>query len=86
MRSYSWRVGPGIPEYLKGDVGRLRQVVVNLVGNAVKFTERGTIEVSVEVESERDAEVLLHFQVCDSGIGIPKEKQEMILSGLHTGG
>jgi PAS domain S-box-containing protein len=78
----SWRVGPGIPEYLKGDVGRLRQIVVNLVGNAVKFTERGEIEVSVETESESEAGVLLHFRVRDSGIGIPKAKQEMIFEAF----
>ena len=78
----TWRVGSGIPEYLKGDVGRLRQILVNLVGNAVKFTERGEIEVSVEVESESDAEVLLHFQVRDTGIGIPKAKQQMIFDAF----
>ncbi len=78
----TWRVGSGIPKYLKGDVGRLRQILVNLVGNAVKFTERGEIEVSVEVESESDAEVLLHFQVRDTGIGIPKAKQQMIFDAF----
>jgi PAS domain S-box-containing protein len=78
----SWRVAPGIPEYLRGDAGRLRQILVNLVGNAVKFTARGEIEVSVEAESESDAKVLLHFQVRDSGIGIPKEKQQMIFEAF----
>jgi CheY-like chemotaxis protein/HPt (histidine-containing phosphotransfer) domain-containing protein len=78
----TWRVGSGIPKYLKGDVGRLRQILVNLVGNAVKFTERGEIEVSVEVESESDAEVLLHFQVRYTGIGIPKAKQQMIFDAF----
>ena len=78
----SWRVGPGIPDYLKGDVGRLRQILVNLVGNAVKFTERGAIEVSVETESESEAGVLLHFRVRDSGIGIPRAKQEMIFEAF----
>jgi PAS domain S-box-containing protein len=78
----SWRVGPGIPEYLKGDAGRLRQILVNLVGNAVKFTARGEIEVSVEADSESEAQVLLHFQVRDTGIGIPKAKQEMIFEAF----
>lgn len=78
----SWRVGPGIPEFLRGDAGRLRQILVNLVGNAVKFTKRGDIEVSVEGELESDAGVMLHFQVRDSGIGIPKEKQEMIFEAF----
>ncbi|HEY6905696.1 MAG TPA: ATP-binding protein [Candidatus Acidoferrales bacterium] len=78
----SWCVGPGIPKYLKGDVGRLRQVIVNLVGNAVKFTKRGEIEVRVEVESESETGVMLHFQVRDSGIGIPEEKQRMIFDAF----
>jgi CheY-like chemotaxis protein/HPt (histidine-containing phosphotransfer) domain-containing protein len=78
----SWRVGPGIPEYLLGDAGRLRQILVNLVGNAVKFTKRGEIRVGVEVESENEAGVVLHFQVRDSGIGIPKEKQQMIFDAF----
>jgi PAS domain S-box-containing protein len=78
----SWHVGPGIPEYLRGDAGRLRQVLVNLVGNSVKFTQRGEIEVSVEPESKSGGRVLLHFQVRDSGIGIPKEKQEMIFEAF----
>ena len=78
----TWRVAPGIPKYLKGDVGRLRQIMVNLVGNAVKFTKRGEIEVRVEVESENDTGVMLHFQVRDSGIGIPKEKQRMIFDAF----
>jgi len=78
----SWRVAPEIPKYLRGDAGRLRQVLVNLVGNAVKFTARGEVEVTVESESESGANVLLHFRVRDSGIGIPKAKQEMIFEAF----
>ena len=78
----AWRVGPGVPEHLKGDVGRLRQVLVNLVGNAVKFTEHGEVVVSVENEAEDDRGITLHFQVRDTGIGIPKEKQRMIFEAF----
>jgi two-component system, sensor histidine kinase and response regulator len=78
----AWRVGPGVPESLKGDMGRLRQILVNLVGNAVKFTERGEVAVDVEKESEDEDGVLLHFRVRDTGIGIPKEKQEMIFDAF----
>ncbi len=78
----TWRVDPGVPGFLKGDMGRLRQVLVNLVGNAVKFTERGEIAVDVQKETKDDDGVLLHFRVRDTGIGIPKEKQHMIFDAF----
>jgi CheY-like chemotaxis protein len=61
-----------------GDPGRLRQVIVNLVGNAIKFTERGQILVQVDVESTAERTCVLHYVVSDSGIGIPAEKQRAI--------
>jgi len=71
-----WAVGTGIPEQLLGDPGRLRQVIVNLVGNAIKFTEQGKIMVGVErlVEIPGEQTVELHFSVADSGIGVPPDK------------
>jgi two-component system, sensor histidine kinase and response regulator len=74
----AWRIADGIPQWLKGDPNRLRQVLVNLVGNAVKFTEWGEIVVQVEKESEDSGGLVLHFRVRDTGIGIAKEKQSMI--------
>ncbi len=65
---------------LIGDAGRLRQVVVNLVGNAIKFTEEGEVLVKVETESETESEVCLHFVVRDTGIGVPKQEQQRIFS------
>jgi len=78
----AWRVGPGIPGRLKGDANRLRQILVNLVGNAVKFTDRGEIVVDVEKQEEGSFGMLLHFRVRDTGIGIPKEKQAMIFEAF----
>ena len=77
------RVAPETPDRLIGDPGRLRQVVINLVGNALKFTKRGGIEVSVEVESQTEEEVRLHFAVSDTGIGIPADKQQIIFNAFE---
>ncbi|MBZ5565031.1 MAG: response regulator [Acidobacteriia bacterium] len=71
-------IQPRTPDRLQGDRGRLRRILVNLVGNALKFTERGEIVVSVETEEESDACVTLHFAVADTGIGIPPEMRERI--------
>ena len=63
---------PEVPEHLIGDPGRLRQVVVNLIGNAVKFTEEGEVVLRVELESRDENSVVLHLIVSDTGIGIPE--------------
>jgi two-component system sensor histidine kinase/response regulator len=65
-----------------GDLGRLRQILVNLVGNAIKFTERGEVIVRIDVEAQTNEEVVLHFGVRDTGIGIPREKQTMIFESF----
>jgi two-component system sensor histidine kinase/response regulator len=75
-------VSPGVPEVVVGDPTRLRQVVVNLVGNAIKFTPRGEVSLSVCAESQDGENVLLHFTVADTGIGIPKEKQQKIFEAF----
>jgi two-component system, sensor histidine kinase and response regulator len=71
-----------VPDALRGDPGRLRQVLVNLVGNAVKFTDGGQVVVGVEVAEERPGEVELHFTVADTGIGIPASKLEPIFGAF----
>ena len=71
-------IRPKVPEELVGDPNRLRRIVVNLVGNALKFTEQGEILVRVEVDSLSETGVVLRFAVSDTGIGIPEEKQEQI--------
>jgi len=70
------RIKPEVPSYVIGDPGRLRQIIVNLVGNAVKFTHSGEVSLFCEVENEDKDEqtILLHFAVSDTGIGIPPEK------------
>lgn len=72
------RVAPEIPDHLRGDAGRLQQVLVNLLGNAVKFTNAGEIFVNVNAESITTDKIRLHFSVSDTGIGIPDDKREHI--------
>jgi signal transduction histidine kinase/DNA-binding response OmpR family regulator len=74
----AFRIHSEVPEFLIGDSSRLRQVIINLVGNAIKFTEQGEVVLEIGVEDCRQEEVCLHFSVQDTGIGIPKEKQALI--------
>jgi PAS domain S-box-containing protein len=73
-------VDPEVPSLLRGDPGRLRQILVNLGSNAVKFTEKGRIVIRVGLESEDDRSATLHFAVSDSGIGIPEIRQKILFS------
>lgn len=71
-------VDPDTPYQLRGDRTRLSQILMNLAGNAVKFTERGAVRLKVSKIQESDAEAVLRFEVIDTGIGIPAEAQERI--------
>src|SRR5207302_495691 len=71
-------IGPDLPEALIGDPTRLRQIIVNLLGNAVKFTERGEVGLRVESDARSEDALSLHFTVSDTGIGIPSEKHRLI--------
>ena len=75
-------VGSDVPTAVVGDRIRLRQVITNLVGNAIKFTERGEVVVKVDVEETTDRDTLLHFTVSDTGIGIPRDRQDMIFEAF----
>jgi signal transduction histidine kinase/CheY-like chemotaxis protein/HPt (histidine-containing phosphotransfer) domain-containing protein len=76
------QIAADVPEALVGDAGRLCQVLVNLVGNAIKFTEHGEIVVRVAQEERAGDEVLLHVTVQDTGIGVPAEKQAVIFEAF----
>jgi PAS domain S-box-containing protein len=78
-------VRPNVPDRLIGDPGRLRQVLVNLVGNGVKFTESGDVVVDVEADSVSDREAVLRFTISDTGIGIPHDKQWQIFGAFVQG-
>src|SRR5262245_25979673 len=75
-------VGTAVPNAVVGDPVRLRQVLVNLVGNAIKFTDKGGATIQVELESLTPDEADLHFAVRDTGIGIPADKHEHIFAAF----
>ena len=78
----AYQVQPDVPETLVGDPGRLRQIIVNLVGNAIKFTQQGEVVVRVQTDSQATEKVCLRFSVTDTGIGIPPEKQKAIFDAF----
>jgi len=80
---FSWKVQPEVPSLLMGDKGRLQQVLTNLVGNAFKFTEAGSIEVQVQEDSGDKENVSLRISVSDTGIGIPAGKQSLIFEAFQ---
>ncbi|MCX8070659.1 MAG: ATP-binding protein [Thermodesulfovibrionales bacterium] len=76
--TFTIQLDPKIPQYLKGDSLRIRQVLINLIGNAIKFTKEGSVEINIKCLNITKDECELMITVKDSGIGIPKEKQEII--------
>jgi len=72
------RIGDDVPSQIRCDPYRFRQILVNLMGNAAKFTEKGEIELSVDVEDRKEDRLKLHVMIRDTGIGIPKDKTDTI--------
>jgi two-component system, sensor histidine kinase and response regulator len=75
-------IDPSIPDVLSGDPGRLRQIILNLVGNAIKFTEHGEVVLNVREQSRDEHEIVMHFSVRDTGMGIPAGKQQHIFEAF----
>jgi signal transduction histidine kinase/CheY-like chemotaxis protein len=75
-------IRPEVPERVVGDPSRLRQIIINLIGNAIKFTEHGEVGLSIAVDSITPDELQLHFVVADTGVGIAQEKQKLIFDAF----
>jgi len=75
-------VAPEVPESVRADSGRLRQIVINLVGNAIKFTDQGEVVLKVSSEGQAGQDHILHFEVSDTEIGIAPENQKMIFNSF----
>jgi two-component system sensor histidine kinase/response regulator len=80
---FTCNISPEVPTALVGDPSRLRQILVNLFGNAIKFTKDGEVRLDVETEQEDESSILLHFMVSDTGIGIPAEKLHTIFDSFQ---
>ena len=78
----AYYISPEVPEILLGDPGRLRQIILNLLGNGLKFTEKGEVILYLEKKGQSENEVMLQFSISDSGIGIPSEKQKVIFEAF----
>jgi CheY-like chemotaxis protein/HPt (histidine-containing phosphotransfer) domain-containing protein len=80
---FGLEIAPDVPDALVGDVGRLRQVIINLVGNAIKFTESGEVTLRIELDCMIEGKTVLHFFVVDTGIGIGPENQERVFEAFQ---
>ena len=82
---YTCLIEAEVPSLLRGDPGRLRQVLINLVGNATKFTSEGEVSLGVTVQEEQESRVILHFAVSDTGIGIPRDRIDSLFESFTQG-
>ena len=76
------RIGPRLPDKLIGDPGRLRQILINLAGNSLKFTSEGEVVIDVDEQSRTEEQIVLVFSVKDTGTGIPRDKQARIFEAF----
>ncbi len=79
---FSILIHPDVPALVKGDPGRLRQILINLTGNAIKFTEQGEVHIRVAVDEEAESHALVRFSVIDTGIGIPEDRRDRLFKSF----
>lgn len=78
-------IEPEVPDILTGDPGRLRQVITNLAGNAIKFTSQGEVVIRISCLENKTDKADIHFEIIDTGIGIPEDKKEMLFTAFSQG-
>jgi len=79
---FVYKIASGLPSFVRGDTKRLRQIITNLTNNAIKFTSEGEVSVNVKLESENNESATVRFEVIDTGIGIPGEKQKNLFDAF----
>lgn len=80
---YSFEISPKLPKIVKGDPARLKQIIINLAGNAIKFTEKGSVKIEIEQTAETDHDITLRFSVSDTGVGISLEDQKRLFLAFN---
>jgi CheY-like chemotaxis protein/HPt (histidine-containing phosphotransfer) domain-containing protein len=79
---FSCLISPDVPAMVRGDPGRLRQILVNLTGNAIKFTDEGEVHIRVGLEEETESQVVVRFSVNDTGVGIPEDRLDRLFKSF----
>ncbi|MEI8346495.1 MAG: PAS domain-containing protein [Pseudomonadota bacterium] len=82
---FSYNIHPAIPQYLRGDFNRIRQILLNLIGNAIKFTPEGEVVLTIALQAETEKEATINFSITDSGVGIAPEKVPLLFQPFSQG-